>query len=432
MRFKTLATAAAFAWCVSAAFFAASFAAIAQTTGTQTLTLDQAWQMAESANPQIRAKLAQLAAAEGLQADAEALFNSNPQLSVAQARRSVAQAGSGTERHSEWSTGLSQTLEIGGQPGYRRESAAAALAALRGEIQDTRGQVRAEVSEQFHRVLALQQRVELEAKALALFETTAEAVRKRRAAGEDTKLDANVALVESERARNQLAQAQEQLSEARTRLAALLQLPPTDMPRARGELGPIRSAYTLDELLGSIDEQPRLQALAARENSAAAKLKLEHASTYPDITVGLSVGREGPNDARERLTTLSVSVPLPLFKRNASGIGQATAELSQTQIERQAAARDARSQVSGLWARLTSLDARVKRLQTSVLPALEDNQQLAAKSRRAGQIGLLELIVVNRQGLDARRDLLDALTDYHATRIALERAAGWTQEGLKP
>ena len=420
MRFKTLATAAAFAWCVSGAAFA-------QTTGTQTLTLDQAWQLAESANPQIRSKMAQVAAAEGAQTDARAWLNSNPQLTVEQTRRSVPQAGLGTHRRSEWSTGLSQTLEIGGQPGYRRESAAAALAALRSEIQDTRSLVRAEVSEQFHRVLALQQRVELETKALTLFEGTAEAVRKRRAAGEDTKLDANVALVESERARNQLAQAQERLSEARTRLAAQLQLPPTDMPQAGGELGPVRSGYTLDDLLRGIDEQPRLQALAARENSAAAKLKLERASTHPDITVGLRVGREGPNDARERLTTLSVSVPLPLFKRNASGIGQATSELSQTQIERQAAARDARSQVSGLWARLTSLDARVKRLQTSVLPALEDNQQLAAKSQRAGQIGLLELIVVNRQGLDARRDLLDALTDYHATRIALERAAGWSQ-----
>lgn len=428
MRFKTQATAAAFAWLV----YGAPLVALAQTTGPQALALDQAWELAERANPQILSKQAQVAAAEGVQTDARAWLNSNPQLTVDQTRRSVPQAGPGTDRRSEWSTGLSQTLEIGGQPGYRRESAAAALTALRNEIQDTRSQVRAEVSEQFYRVLALQQRVELEAKALTLFESTAEAVRKRRAAGEDTKLDANVALVESERARNQLAQAQEQLSEARTRLAALLQLPPTDMPQANGELAPMRSGYTLDDLLRSIDEQPRLQALAARENSAAAKLRLERASTYPDITVGLSVGREGPNDARERLTTLSVSVPLPLFKRNAIGIGQATTELSQTQIERQAAARDARLQVSGLWARLTSLESRVKRLQTSVLPALEDNQQLAAKSQRAGQIGLLELIVVNRQGLDARRDLLDALTDYHATRIALERAAGWPQEGIRP
>ena len=58
-----------------------------------------------------------------------------------------------------------------------------------------------------------------------------------------------------------------------------------------------------------------------------------------------------------------------------------------------------------------------------MLPALADNQQLSIKSQQAGQIGLLELIVVSRQSLDARRDLIDALADYQSTRIALELAA---------
>jgi len=35
-------------------------------------------------------------------------------------------------------------------------------------------------------------------------------------------------------------------------------------------------------------------------------------------------------------------------------------------------------------------------------------------------------IVTNRQSLDAQRDLVDALLDYQATRLALEADAGWT------
>ena len=148
--------------------------------------------------------------------------------------------------------------------------------------------------------------------------------------------------------------------------------------------------------------------------------------------MGLNVGREGPGAARERLTTLTLSVPLPLFKRNSAGIGAAQTELTQVQIERQAAQRDARASVSSLWTRLASLEDRIRRLQESVLPALADNQQLSIKSQQAGQIGLLELIVVSRQSLDARRDLIDALADYQSTRIALELAAGWPQEGNQP
>jgi cobalt-zinc-cadmium efflux system outer membrane protein len=85
--------------------------------------------------------------------------------------------------------------------------------------------------------------------------------------------------------------------------------------------------------------------------------------------------------------------------------------------------------VRRLWSRLDSQRDRVARLQRAMLAASTDNQQLAAKSRQAGQIGLLDQLVVNRQALDAERDLNEALAEFHITRIELENAAGWSQEG---
>ena len=295
----------------------------------QRLTLSEALSLSESANPTLRAKQAQLAAAEGVQTDANALLFNNPQLSTDLTRRSVPQAGQSNERRQEWTAGLSQTLEIAGQRGYRREAADAALAALRAEIADALRTARATAAGRFYRVLALQQRVLLETQALKLFEGTATAIQKRRAAGDDTKLDANIAAVEAERARNQLAIAQEQLLAARAELSASIQLPPSSLPEAAGELTMTPRRFSLAELQAAMDAQPRLRALVERENSATSRLKLEQASTYPDVTVGVNVGREGPGAARERLTTLTLSVPLPLFKRNATGIGQARSELSQ-------------------------------------------------------------------------------------------------------
>lgn len=441
MRSKTLAHAIAMAAATGAILFI-PLAGQAQSTpdpslpasaaasaSLQPLTLPEALALVDSANPALKTKQAQLAAAEGVQTDAEALFSSNPQLSVEQTRRSVPIAGQSADSRREWSAGLSQTVEIAGQRGYRREAASAALSALRAEIEDTRRVAHTTVSERFHRVLALQQRVALEVEAVRLFDDTAAAIQKRRAAGEDTKLDANIATVEAERARNQLALAEEQLLDARTDLAATLQLAPARLPQAVGDLAMPQRGLTLGDLMASVEAQPKLRALRDRENSATSKLKLEQAGVYPDVTVGVNIGREGPGDGRERLTTLIVSVPLPLFKRNAGGIGQARTELSQVQVEREAALRDTRASVSSLWLKLTSLESRVRRLQGSMLPALADNQQLSVKSQRAGQIGLLELIVVSRQALDARRDLNDALADYHATRHALEAAAGYPIDG---
>lgn len=388
------------------------------------LTLAEALGIAEAANPVLKMKLAELAEAEGTETDSQALLQSNPQLSIDTTRRKVPIAGVDAERRREWNAGLSQSIEIAGQQAHRRESASAALAALRLEISALRHQQRADVGQRFYRVLALQQRFDLEVLAAQLFADTAQAVERRRAAGEDTRLDANVALVESERAQNQVALIEENLVDARSALAQPLQLSAGQLPRVSGDLEPAPLPYTESELMERAISQPRLQALALRQQSAQARLKLERALRYPDITVGINVGREGAADTRERLATLSVSLPLPFFKRNASGIGAATTEAERTAIDRQSAEREVPASIHALWLRLQSLQQRVGRLQRTVVPTLATNERLTAKSLSAGQIGLLELIVTSRQAIDARRDLVDAQLDYHITRLSLEALAG--------
>lgn len=401
-------------------------------TEVRRLTLAETLVLAEDADTALRSKRAELSAAEGARVDASSLLYNNPQASLERTRRVVPQAGSANEQRREWSAGLSQALEIAGQPGHRRRAAAATLEARRAEIEDLRARARQEAAALFLRLLAQQNRLRLDEQALRLFESTAAAVSKRKAAGEDTRLDANVATVEAERARNQLALGHEQLTDLQADLATRLQLPAGTTVEAAGQVEASRSPWTRQELSARAESLPRLRALAAREDAAAARLSLEQASVYPDITVGVNVGREGASDARERLTTLSVSVPLPLFKRNDSGIGQARTELEQARIERQAESRGAQAQVATLWAKLQSLTARVERLRSSVLPALQDNETLSLKSQKAGQISVLDLIVVNRQALDARRDLVDAELEFELTRLALEAAAGWPAERNAP
>ena len=76
-----------------------------------------------------------------------------------------------------------------------------------------------------------------------------------------------------------------------------------------------------------------------------------------------------------------------------------------------------------------SLHARVKRLEDQVLVSLDQNQRLSVTAYRAGEIGLLQLIVVNRQVLDGRRDLIEARSNLRLSTIALEAAAGWPAAG---
>lgn len=391
------------------------------------LTLDEALRNVDQA-VSVLYQQGGLAAADGLVRDSQALLANNPVLSADRSRRTV--GGQSSDRYREWGATLSQSFEIGGQPRHRREAANAAARAARLEVDDAVRETRGAIAERFFRVLALQQRVDLEVQSLRLFDDAARIVERRRAGGEDTRLEANVALVEAERARNQLALAQEQLTDARAALAALLRMPPNRLPTAVGELAVGELTHNADSLVEAALRQPRLLALVAREESAKARVELERAARYPDVTVGVGAGREGAYGERERVTTLSVSVPLPIWKHNASAIGQATTDASRASLERASAIRDVEADVRATWSRLQSLRTRVDRLQRTVLPTLSTNERLSIQSQRVGQIGLLELIVATRQSVDARRDLIDALLESQLARAALESAAGLSPSGV--
>jgi len=402
------------------------------------LTLDEAFRIAESANPALQSARSTRAAAEGVVSEASGLLFNNPVVAGDFVRRQVSGSAPIVDQAilgqtwGEWGAGLSQTFEVAGQHGYRRDAAKAGFDAALRNIDAVLRALRADVERAFVVVLALQARIDIEREALRVAEDTAEAVRKRVRAGEDSKLEGNLASIEAERAHNQLRLLGEQLTSARTVLASLLQLPPSDLPEAIGELAPGPAPYTFETLLEAAATRPQLRTLESRERAARSQLALEQAAVYPDVTLGVGMGREGFNDARERLTLFSVSVPLPLFRRNQAGIGRASTELAQTQIERQAALRDARAQVVALWRNLKSLRARVERLIESVQPKLEENLRLSSTAFRAGELGLVELLLVNRQVLDGRRDLLDATTELRLTRVAIEEAAGWTDPRGQP
>jgi len=404
----------------------ASFASSATPKGASpSLTLSEAWRRAEEISTLLQTARANLVAAEGQLADARAFLWNNPEVRGEAVNRDVPQPGMSGQTYREWAVGLQQAFETGGQQGHRREAATKEIAALEFALDETRRQLRAEVEQRFIKVLSLQERIVTEEEAVRLVTSASTTVTKRVNAGEDSRLDGNLAAVEAVRAGNQIAGLREQLLDARTDLATILQLPPGSFPEAVGDLLSPEATYSLDQLLVSAADRPQLRALDMREAAARSRLNLERASVSPDITVGIGAGREGPSSARENLLVLTVSVPLPLFRRNGTGIGRATADLTQAQIDRQAAQRDLPSLVRSLWLKVESLRARLKRLEESAVSRLDENQRLSQRAYSAGEIGLLQLLVVNRQLVDARRDVLDARSELRLAIIALESAAGW-------
>ena len=348
--------------------------------------------------------------------------SNNPQLTLENTRRSVPAVGAPTDRRSEWSAGVAQTR--GRRPAWPSSGGQRSCtggAARRDRRRSTT--TRAEVAQAFYRVLALSSAA-IDEEALKLFEARPLPSRSD-AAPARTPSSTPTWQPSRPSGRNQLAQSREQLLEAQAELATKLQL---DLRDAEvGQWRPAAGRPTVHAGGVAVRSRPSpapgAGCAAGQRHLAASARRVQ---PLPRRDRRPQRRPRGPRRCRERLTTLSVSVPLPLFKRNAAGIGRPAASWSQCA----SSARPRRATPAPRSTRCGCCRAcgRVRRLQESVLPALADNQQLSIKSQRAGQIGLLELIVVNRQALDARRDLVEALADFRPCGFALEAAAGWNPE----
>lgn len=390
------------------------------------LTLESALQIAEENNTELKLAISNRKAIQGQLDEANAPLYNNPVINFEARRRSIYQPGRSDAERGEWGAGVSQTFEIAGQQGFRRETVESRLASLEQDIAETRRSVRAQVEEQFVEVLAIQERIEAEQRILALIEHNTELSRKRVAAGEDSKLDGNLAVVDAERARNQLSVLQDQLTRARHDLSTVLQLPEQTLPQVNGGLAPAARTYTLTDLLASVESRPAVKALSLRENSARSSLALERSQRYPDLTISLNNSREASVVGDDNITALGFTLPIPLFRRNAAGIGQAATELAKVEIDRFAFTRNAKTAVQAAWQRSQNIEARVQRLNSEVSPKLEENLRLSQLAFQNGEIGLPQLLIVQRQTIDAQRDLVEALRDLRLTQIELEYTAGWT------
>lgn len=225
-------------------------------------------------------------------AEASTLLANNPDLRLERSDMRTRVAPPPDERSKGWIAGIAQPFEIGGQQALRRQAAAAALEALRAEIEAARRQVRGGAALRFQAVLAARRRIQIEQRSADLFDSTAQAVAIRRAAGEDTRLDSNVAVVEAERARNALSAAREGRLDARAALASALQLAPAALPEVSGDLAATTSEplpYALDQLVTSTQARSSLRAVAAGENAAQARLECHATRIELEIAAGWSL-----------------------------------------------------------------------------------------------------------------------------------------------
>lgn len=381
------------------------------------LTAQQAVRLALERNPDVRTTEEDLVAAKARLAGASLLLQSNPGVTASAGPRS-----SPAGRTRDHSVQILQQIEIGGQRGARMEAAKAAVESSQARVQAARAEVAGRVRESFGRALGAEQRVRLAAETLGLAQQGVAAAEERFAAGAAALIEVNTARVELGRAGRDKGEAERRRAEAAAELHLLAALDPGDMT-LEGDLASPEPAETAD---GRVEEAlaNRGEILASRRalDAAKAELRLAAREWIPSPRIGASYTRE--EESGTRIVQGVVSIDVPVFNRNKAARGVAAARVSQLETAVAATERRVRQEVITATARLQAARGAADGYAGGVVKAMQENMDLAAESYRAGKIDFLQLLVIRRQTLDARREYIDVLEERSAARAQLDRALG--------
>ena len=390
------------------------------------LTRRQAVAQAVARNPQLEVAAEQVAQARARKTQAVAI--PDPQFEAAFVQSpGLFGAGGGTERSVTATVTIPfiDKFRLQGRVGTADVRSAGFAAAL------ARQQITAQTIVTYDSLLASLrgQRDLLEARALAQdFVRRAQA---RFDAGTTPKLDLVRAQTELARAENDLIANERDVANARAALNRLVGRPLGAPIAAADSLEVPPAPPELDRLLAAaLASRPELADLKSQQEGAHAATGLARESWLPDFTIGVTRDYADPGPG---VLFTGVSLPIPLlYWQHAHGeIGEAR----HRELELAASYRDLEGQVGqdlrASHAAATTALRQAVYIRDQLLPLARQAYRIASVSYGLGGLSALELLDARRDLLDAESQYTDALAAANDTRAELERAAATQLDSLE-
>ncbi|MGB3121899.1 MAG: TolC family protein [Verrucomicrobiales bacterium] len=334
-------------------------------------------------------------------------------------------AGSGARQGfdaAETSVSLSQSFELGGKRAKRQRVARLEARLAGWDYEAKRMDILAETQKAFVDVLHAQGQLALVDSLLSVVEEMRKAAAERVKSGKVSLLEETKAGVEVASVRIARERARQELATARKRLAASWGGTAPVFTEAAGDLEITMDVAPLDKfspLLGEIPEVARWneEVALARESLALAK-----AERVPDLGVSAGISRFEEDGTTAGM--LGVSVPLPLFDRNAGGILSAEHQATRAELEQHAAELRAMNDLVEAHSRLEMARMEALAIKTELLPGAQQAFDAAQAGYREGKFGQLEMLDTRRTLSEARSRYLEVLAAYHKAVADVERLTG--------
>ncbi|RFA25562.1 hypothetical protein CAI21_18720 [Alkalilimnicola ehrlichii] len=318
---------------------------------------------------------------------------------------------------------VSQTVPLGGRLREQRRAVARDLAATQAQADAAALDVEYAAASAFHQLQWAREQVLL---AQAQRERTREFRRigQRRAAAGDlsSREELRLELLAAE-AEAALEDATREVSAARLRLLALLDLPAEHAFEPRPLTRPA-SPPTLDELLERQREHPAARIARERFEAASARRAEARAARLPDLELRVTREEEVFDGRRQAAYSVGLQVELPLWRSGLGRLEASSGEVLRTQEELRLTQRDRHTALAESHGQLARLLERSARHQSAVLERSQQVLTLTEQGYAAGELALAELIDAAQANWGAARQQLDLLLQANLHEAQLRHAAG--------
>ena len=315
---------------------------------------------------------------------------------------------------------LTQSIDLGGGSSARVAAARAGVDRATAEAEASTRDVERAASRTYARALWADNRVSLAKEIESLALENAKTAAKRKLAGDATVLELNAANGSLARARSEVKAREADRARALGELRFLLGLEPGARIELRGTLADIKppSARVAGDWL---KRRPEIRALEAELAVAKAEEDLADALAWPTLTFGAQYEFE-----ERRVHTIQgvLGLTLPIFERSQGLGAEAAARARRVETELEQKRAEARNELATTTEVLSHERAAADAFAEVGRDALKENLELGKKAFQAGEIGLPELLSLQRELVATQSEQLDRELSAALAVLDLRYATG--------
>lgn len=383
-----------------------------------THTLSTVLELALAHNPAMAGAQGTMRQSRGQQVAAGAYLN--PSISGIAGRGAIRDPSTGV-KVTERTVTVEQPLEWQGKRRARQRAADAGAAGASAAMEETRLNVIAEAKIAFYQVLLAQRDAELASQNLTMVEEVLRTVKARAAAGDATVFETMKATVEVQKAKKEVARAQNALVVVRAKLDMVTSGMLGSQFSIQGDFESVQQRLDLDVLAArAMEQHPTLRRLSKLVEQAQFSATLERESRVPNVTVQGSYHREAGDES----VTAGLSVPLPLWYQRQGEIESALGARHRAEAERLRAQNEITQAITQHLQDVRTANEQLHVFETGLLKQAEQTLRVARVSFQQGAASLLDLLDSQRVYRQTVLEYVQARADLSIALARLERAVG--------